>query len=73
MEPLPLTYNVRTNRNYLFLAISASLFCVGLAFWSPVSLAVVLGAIFVGFFFSSRTFRWLVFPAVFAFNQMIYA
>ncbi len=72
MEPLGLTYNARTNRNYLFLAISASLFCVGLALWSPIALGLILGAIFSGLFFSNCTFRWLVFPTVLILNQHIF-
>jgi O-antigen ligase len=64
MESLGLTYNAKTNRTYLFWAVAGSLFCTGLALWSPVSLAFAAGGVFVGLFFSSRTFRWVVFPAV---------
>ncbi|MCI0405744.1 MAG: O-antigen ligase family protein [candidate division Zixibacteria bacterium] len=71
MEPLPFTYNTGANRSYLFLAVAVSLSCVGLFLWRPVSLAVVLGAVFAGLFFSSRTLRWIVFPAVLIFNQFL--
>ena len=64
MEPLPLAYSLKNSWNYLLLAVSLSLFCVGLAFWSPISLALVLGAVFVCLFFSGRTFRWMVFPTI---------
>ncbi|MCI0331298.1 MAG: O-antigen ligase family protein [candidate division Zixibacteria bacterium] len=71
MEPLSLAYSSNIGRNYLVLAILLSLLCVGLAFWSPVLFVLVLGAVFVSLFFSSRTFRWLVFPTVLILNQFI--
>ncbi|HXF49203.1 MAG TPA: O-antigen ligase family protein [Verrucomicrobiae bacterium] len=71
MESLGLTYNAKTNRAFLLWAVAGSLFCTGLALWSPVSLAFVAGAVFVGLFLSSRTFRWIVFPAVLIFNQFL--
>lgn len=71
MELLPLDYSIKISRNYFLLAITVSLFCVGLAFWSPGSLALIFGAVFLGLFFSSRTFRWLVFPAVLILNHFL--
>ena len=71
MEPLGLTYNIKTRRNYLFLAVAVSLLCMGLFLWIPASLAGVGGILFIGLFFSSRTFRWTVFPAVLIFNQFL--
>jgi O-antigen ligase len=73
MESLGLTYNAKTNRTYLFWAVTGSLFCVGLALWSPVSFAFAFGAVFVGLFFSSRTFRWIVFPTVLVLDPFILA
>ncbi len=69
MEPLPLVYSLKPSRSYFLLAITVSLFCVGLAFWSPVSLVLIFGVVFLGLFFYSRTFRWVVFPAVLIFNH----
>lgn len=64
MEALPLADRIGTERSYLFWAVLLSLICLGLTFWSPNSLAFILGAVFVGLFLSNRTFRWAVFPTV---------
>ena len=71
MEPLPLVYSLKPSRNYLLLAIAASLCCVGLAFWTPASLGVILVAGLAIWFLFDVRIRWFMVLAAFALTSFL--
>ena len=71
MEPLPLVYSLKPSRNYLLLAIAASLCCAGLAFWTPASLWVILVAGLAIWFLFDVRIRWFMVLAAFALTSFL--